>query len=432
MATYRTVTTLGDFGPWVSKLVLDLPCEVGAGDVDASTFNVFCARRETADGHVLMRCERGEKVARPSQGYAEVLAAYPCDEQGTRTARGRHVALEMGEVRVNKRIEGDVMQSRYVVNDYRVTQLKELPGDGAAVGPVTGLVFNECAGDICPAREGWHNNVQVKAVDGIRLEYGYYDPRFLPAEDADAEKPQSLPLVVWLHGAGEGGHEVGRAYEGNRVTALSGAQIQGYFGGAAWVIVPQCPTFWMDDGVEQLGRSNQSIYARALKALVDEFVEARPGLVDADRIVIGGLSNGGFMTVRMCADYPGFWSAGIPVCAPFYEQNQTPEVVAALARTPLWFVHAKGDELVNPRETSLPLYARLREAGAEVHMTYFDHVEDLTGVYREADGRHKRIFNHGVWVHVYNDFCHTDLDGRAVIVDGEPVGCWEWAARQRR
>lgn len=434
MAAYATVITLGDFGPWVSKLVLDLPCEVGAGDISPAGFNVFCVRRETADGSVLMRREKGQSAARPSQGYVDVRAAYPCDERGARAGRGSCVALELGEVRLNKRIEGSVTRSRFIVNDYRVTQLAELPG---LYGPVSGLVFDECSGDICSELAGWHEGVQAQEVDGVRLAYGYYEPSFSAGstEGGHGEENENVgpaPLIVWLHGAGEGGDEVGRTYQGNRVTALSQDPIQHYFGGAAWVLVPQCPTFWMDDGTDQLGRVNESVYARPLKALVDEFMAARPGLVDPERIVIGGLSNGGFMTVRMCLDYPGFWAAGIPVCAPFYEENQTPEAVAAIGRTPLWFVHAKGDELVNPRETSLPLYARLRKAGVEVHMTYFDHVEDLTGVYREPDGRPKRTFNHGVWIHVYNDFCRTDLDGRNVIVDGEPVGVWEWAAGKRR
>lgn len=425
MATYRTFTTLGDFGPWVSKLILDLPCAVRADEVSPATFNVFCTRRETADGSVLMRREKGapaDSPKLPSQGYVEVLAAHPCTEDGAPLPESAHVALEMGEVRLNKRIEGSVMQSRFVVNDYRVTQLAVLPGEA---GPVTGLVFDECAGDVCPALAGWHEGVQAEAVDGIQLGYGYYEPSFSPGDGP-------APLIVWLHGAGEGGDEIGRAYQGNRVTALSQRQIQRYFGGSAWVLVPQCPTFWMDNGTEQLGHVNESVYVRPLKALIDEFVAAHEGLVDADRIIIGGLSNGGFMTVRMCLDFPGFFAAGIAVCAPFFVENQTPENVAAIARTPLWFVHAKGDELVDPRETSLPLYARLREAGADAHMTYFDHVEDLTGVYHEADGRPLRTFSHGVWIHIYNDFCRTDLDGSNVIVDGEPVGAWEWAAGKRR
>ena len=56
--TYKTVTKLGDFGPWISKLVLELPDEVGVNDVSPATFNVFCARRERT-GAVLMRRERG-------------------------------------------------------------------------------------------------------------------------------------------------------------------------------------------------------------------------------------------------------------------------------------------------------------------------------------------------------------------------------------
>ena len=39
--TYATVTTLGDFGPWISKVVLDLPCTVRANDIDARTFHIL-------------------------------------------------------------------------------------------------------------------------------------------------------------------------------------------------------------------------------------------------------------------------------------------------------------------------------------------------------------------------------------------------------
>lgn len=103
--------------------------------------------------------------------------------------------------------------------------------------------------------------------------------------------PQKAPLVVYLHGAGEGkgatqGEGATRAYIGNRVTAISQAQIQRYFGGFAWVLVPQSPTFWMDNGVEQLGHSNQSIYSPVLKALIDEFVAEHADRIDTDRIVV--------------------------------------------------------------------------------------------------------------------------------------------------
>ena len=434
--TYSTVTTAGDFGLWVSKLVLALPAPAGVNDITPAAFNVFCARHELADGAPLLRKEHGSERAVPSRGFVPVLAAYPSDAAGNRVERGRYAALELPEVRVTKKIEGGVLGSRCVENRFRITQLVPLPGEHE---PVSGLVFEQSTGDVCPQLAGWAEGEMSQAVDGFKLKYGYYTPSFEPIPQLMApprEVPQKAALLVWLHGAGEGqGDTPGepiRAYAGNRVSALSQNPIQGYFGGAAWVLVPQAPTFWMDDGVEQMGRSNESVYVRALKACIDEFVAAHAERIDPGRIVVGGLSNGGFMTVRMCLDYPGFFSAAIPTCAPFYEENQTPEAVAALAQTPMWFVHSKGDELVDPTQTALPLYHRLKAAGAEVHMTYFDHVEDLTGVYREPDGRPLRTFNHGVWIHIFNDFCRTDLDGSAVLVDGEPVGAWEWAARQRR
>ena len=76
--TYATVTTLGDFGPWISKVVLDLPCTVRANDIDAHSFHIYVERHERS-GEVLMRKERGAGHAAPYVGYVEVLAASPCD-----------------------------------------------------------------------------------------------------------------------------------------------------------------------------------------------------------------------------------------------------------------------------------------------------------------------------------------------------------------
>lgn len=440
--SYATVTTLGDFGPWISKIILDLPREVRTSDIDPGAFSVFCARRKH-DGSILMRKERGASEALPSQGYISVAVAYTCDDRGNRLSTGTHVALEVGEERLTKRIEGGVMGSQYIDNDITVTQTRAIP---AATGaePLAGLVFDQLRATLCPALDRWRTSEMSASVDGISLKYGYFEPDFAPVmppfakpDTPPVEKPEKAALIVYLHGAGEGVGEATwegpeRAYTGNRVTALSQNPIQGYFDGAAWVLVPQCPTFWMDNGVEQLGHSNRSIYTSPLKALIDEFIAEHADRIDTSRIIIAGLSNGGFMTVRMCLDYPDFFAAGLPCCAPFFTENQTPEAIEALGQTPLWLIHSKGDELVDPLDTALPLYHKLVNAGAEAHMTYFDHVEDLTGRYREADGTPKKTFNHGVWIHQFNDFCRTDLDGCNVLVDGEPVSCWEWAAAQRR
>ncbi|MFR6613065.1 MAG: prolyl oligopeptidase family serine peptidase [Collinsella sp.] len=85
------------------------------------------------------------------------------------------------------------------------------------------------------------------------------------------------------------------------------------------------PRFGWTTALEQLGHSNQSIYSPVIKALIDEFVAEHADRIDTDRIVVAGLSNGGFMTLRLCADYPEFFAAGLPCCAPWY--NATDEDV---------------------------------------------------------------------------------------------------------
>lgn len=132
--TYATVTTLGDFGPWISKVVLDLPCTVRANDLDSNTFHIYVERHERT-GEVLMRKEHGADHAAPSVGYIDVLAAYPCDENGRKLAVGNHVALEVAEQRLTKKIEGGVMGSRMLDDQLHITQLSALPATSATTPP---------------------------------------------------------------------------------------------------------------------------------------------------------------------------------------------------------------------------------------------------------------------------------------------------------
>lgn len=422
MANYSSVTTYGDFGPWISKVVLALPASVDDRDVAADAFSVYCERLTSA-GEVATVVERPSLQTHPSRGYVPVLAAYACDEQGQRCPEGTHVALELPEVELTSRINvASVTAAEYVENRFVVTQTAPVP---TAEGPVVGLVFDTCTGVAEPALAGWSHG---RGGSGeYELGYACFDPH-----QGDAERePKSSALIVWLHGASDGGTDVRLPYTASHVTLLGEAKVQGHFKGGAWLLVPQCPTFWMDDGVEQMGRSGKSIYSESLKSLIDEFVAAHAD-IDPDRVVVGGLSNGGFMTLRMLIDYPGYFSAGVGSCAPLYEEAQTPEVVAAIAKTPLWLVQSKDDFIVDATQTVFPLYGKLVAAGADVHLTCYEHVFDMTGQYKDANGNPRRNFGHGVWIHVFNDFCNTELDGRNVLVDGRPVTIWEWAALQVR
>lgn len=428
MALYKTFTTCGDMGPWVSKLILELPATARANDVDKDSFSVYVERMDLEKGGIAMAAEHRGGPVLPSRGYVPVLAAYVCDEKGNAAEAGAHVALELPECRGTKRIDGDVMRGYIRGLEYRITQLKAIPAEVPGEAPVVGLVFDECAGDICPALDGWHLDGKGTFA-GVKMNYGWFEPnvaavnafRAMPGFFHDEPLPQKLPLVVWLHGAGEG-QEPYRTVCGNKVTAISGADIQGKLGGAAWVLAPSSPTFWMDpDGKGELVDDNQSFYVEAVKALIDEFVAAHADAIDTKRIYIGGLSNGGFMTCRMIADYPGFFAAAVPVCAPWVGDLATDEEFAAMAQTPQWWVQVDDDPLVKPADHLMTSLPRLKAAGAEdLHVTYYDHIVDAAG---------NHLIGHFVWVQTYNDEPKTDLDGSLVLWNGFPVTIWQWVGK---
>lgn len=99
----------------------------------------------------------------------------------------------------------------------------------AAVDPV---VDHEDA--LIPQMKQFVTDGVFRGTDGKELTYGYYAP-----------KGQKLPLVIWLHGAGEGGKDPSIAFLGNKASALLSDEFQQAMGGAAYVLLPQTPTFWL-------------------------------------------------------------------------------------------------------------------------------------------------------------------------------------------
>jgi predicted peptidase len=70
------------------------------------------------------------------------------------------------------------------------------------------------------------------------MSYAYFSPK---------EKQDKYPLIIWLHGGGEGGTDPTVPLLANRAANYASDEIQQYFGGA-YVLVPQSPTRWMDSG----------------------------------------------------------------------------------------------------------------------------------------------------------------------------------------
>lgn len=416
---YYAVTRITDFGPYVTKLLLPLPEPAAAEAVSPDHFSVYVERMDDRGELLLLKTWLSEAVE-PSRGYLNVLKAYPCDLQGEPLSSGSCIALELQygpDSPLSAGVSAVTGQNIFVKMRFCITQTRELQGKTSAI---TGLIYDFPLENRSPDVEGFRN---VLSSDGELLNYGWFSPR----ECA----PGPRPLLIWLHGAGEGGTDPTVAYAANKVTNLASPRIQKLFGGA-YLLAPQTRTFWMNDGSGEYGRTGTSIYVQALKATIDSFLEKHPE-IDRNRVYLGGDSNGGFMTMRMILDYPGFFAAAFPVCEALYDETITEEQLQGIVSLPIWFTHAKNDPVVKPEETVVPTYQRLLRAGAKnVHFTFWDRIVDLHEGFRDREGKPLEYMGHFAWIPMLNDDCRLDYDGSPVTIDGEEVTLLSWLSRQKR
>lgn len=427
---YFTIVKITDFGPYVTKLILPMPEAVK--EVTADSFVVYVERMD----------DKGEILHLPkswmdwvdtelSKGYCKIHQAYPSSKTGDKQEMGSYVTLELAYGPANK-LTAEISAVNgfnvYINSVYTITQTKDLQG---TEGKITGRFFDKKLGTTCKDADGFINT-ESKEVK-MPLRYGYFIPQ---------TKGEKKPLLIWLHGAGEGGFDTRIAYTGNKVTNLAKDWIQKKFGGA-YVIAPQCPTMWMDDGSGKYTRGGKSIYVQGVKAVIDEFIENNPS-VDINRIYIGGDSNGGFMTMRMILDYPDFFAAAFPVCEALYDDTISDEQIQKLAHIPIWFTHVKNDSVVNPKETVIPTVERLKAVGAvNVHFSFWDKVVDIHEGFFDESGKPYEYIEHFAWIPMLNDDCDfdtgcsipgsQDYDVKSpVIVDGKKVTLLDWLAMQKR
>lgn len=420
---YYMIVEVHDPAPYVTKLILPMPYVVKADAVDKESFNAYVERKDEK-GEILQVpkswLERDER--KPSLGYVEIKDAYPSCRYGGRKEESDYVTLELqfGPIYpLTSAIAATDGMNEFVTCDYRITQLKDIEtGDGK----ICGMVYDICAGKTMPYADEFRHGRST--YEELPLNYGYYVPQ--------VKAKGKRPLIIWLHGAGEGGTDPTVAYAGNKVVNLVTPEIQNIFEGA-YVLAPQAPTFWMDDGSGKYGQSGKSMYVKALKAMIDEFIDRNDAGIDRKRVYIGGDSNGGFMTMRMIIDYPKMWAAAFPVCEALYDKTISDKDIQKIKHIPIWFTHASSDPVVSPTDTAVPAYERLKAAGAEnLHFTYWDKVVDLYDLFKDENGEPYQYNGHFTWIYVFNNECKVDFDGKPVVVDGKEVTIMEWLALQKK
>ncbi|MCE5341114.1 MAG: prolyl oligopeptidase family serine peptidase [Planctomycetaceae bacterium] len=176
--------------------------------------------------------------------------------------------------------------------------------------------------------------------DKASLKYLLYVPK---TYDANSEK---MPLIIFLHGAGERGDDLNRVKVHGIPKMIENGEDFPFI-----VVSPQCPEkgWWTD-------------YTQTLKSLIDSIVKEYN--VDESRIYMTGLSMGGFGTWNMIARYPDFFAAAAPVC------GGGDAFFAKYIKTPVWAFHGAKDDTV-PMVRSQEMVDVMKTNGVEVEFTIY-------------------------------------------------------------
>ena len=265
---------------------------------------------------------------------------------------------------------------------YTITQVRPVVVRGR--GPVTVAAFVQ----------GRLANPEVDAfgyrVAASGMKYRLYSP---------APRRGRRPLVVWLHGGGEGA-SLPDGYYDNETTLRANRGALGFatpaaqriFAGA-YVAAPQSTSFWLEDGDR---------FAPQIQQIVRDLVRRYP--VDTDRIYVAGCSNGGYMSLKMTTVYPDAYAASVPICGVVEDEITDAELRAI--HTPTWLVASRDDDTVAPEPNTV-------------------HAHDL------IPGSVLSLYDHVIW----NGYQFPGHWSWIYVARNDPsfhgTHIWQWMAHQR-
>ncbi len=369
-----------------------------------------------------------------------VLHVYPCDSRGAYNPVGDYLALGLDKISgwgtgISNSRETGTWNENYPVK----VALK--PGKTLKVGKQkytaidcqTDKALENFLSEADYFNEGTFIGRMTGKPGDVTLTYASYEPWSLKGDGV------ANPLVIWLHGGGEGGVDVSVTLLGNEVVSLIRPEIQSHFtteGGkdGAYVLSVQCPTMWMGTSKGFGHGEYPSLYADVLKSCIDEFVDQHPD-VDRNRIYLGGCSNGGFMTMHMLLRNPRYFAAAYPTCEAYMDKYISDYEINKLAEENIWFVQSYDDTTVDAKTHCIPTFQRLMRAGAKnVWMSMFESVVGM-------DDPGMPIFGHFAWCYVFNDAVtmsqeQTDADvvptnnGGGTVAPQGHANLFEWMNAQ--
>ena len=329
-----------------------------------------------------------------------VLTVYPSDARGAFNPEGEYLALGLEKAAgrgLGLTKAGDVWKEEYSVKVglKKGKTIKVGKQKYTAIECETDKALKDFVSEADYFNKGTFTGRLTGKPGDVTLTYASYEPWSLKGDGV------ANPLVIWLHGGGEGGVDVSITLLGNEVVSLIRPQIQSHFtteggAGGAYVLSVQCPTMWMGTSKGFGHGDYPSLYADVLKSCIDEFVDQHPD-VDRNRIYLGGCSNGGYMTMHMLIRNPRYFAAAFPTCEAYTDQYISESEIKALAEENIWFVQSYDDTTVDAKTHCIPTFQRLVKAGAKnVWMSMFETVEGI-------DNPGQKLFGHFSWCYLFND-----------------------------
>ena len=329
-----------------------------------------------------------------------VLSVYPSDARGAFNPEGAYLALglEKASGRGLGLAKGDgVWRDQYSVKVglKKGKVLKVGKQKFTAIECETDKALKDFLSEADYFNKGTFTGKSTGKPGEETLTYAAYEPWSLKGDG------KANPLVIWLHGGGEGGVDVSITLLGNEVVSLIRPEIQSHFtteGGAdgAYVLSIQCQTMWMGTSKGFGHGEYPSLYADVLKSCIDDYVDKHPD-VDRNRIYLGGCSNGGYMTMHMLIRNPRYFAAAYPTCEAYLDENISDNEIKALAEENIWIVQSYDDTTVDPKTHCIPTFQRMVKAGAKnVWMSMFENVQGI-------DNPGQRLMGHFSWCYLFND-----------------------------
>ena len=181
-------------------------------------------------------------------------------------------------------------------------------------------------------------------------------------DDYDREK-ETLPLIVFLHGAGDRGDDLNLVKNiGIPMLFQQNQPVR------AITFSPQCDSdkVW-----------NTQIYP--VKELIDEIVEEYH--IDKNRITITGMSMGGYGTWEMALTFPHFFAAIAPICGGGMAWR-----AELLRHLPIRAFHGDIDDVVDVRN-SIEMVDAVNRAGGHAELILYHNIAHWSWVnaYEDSD-----------------------------------------------